>query len=72
MATPTVVKSPGAVMQAELLEELRQAEQDFARGELVEITIEELDRFIAAGKWPWPEGSSEQGPRSGARGTRGS
>ena len=44
--------------QAELEEELRQAEADFARGDFVELTLEELDRCIAAGEWPWPEESS--------------
>jgi hypothetical protein len=60
MATPTTaVKGPEAAMQAELEEELRQAERDFARGDFIEVTVEQLDRCIAAGKWPWPEESSE-------------
>jgi hypothetical protein len=45
--------------QAELEEELRQAEEDFARGDFVALTIEQLDRCIAAGEWPWPEESSK-------------
>jgi low affinity Fe/Cu permease len=60
MATPTaIVKTSQAAMQAELDEELRQAEEDFARGDFIELTIEQLDRCIAAGVWPWPDGSSE-------------
>lgn len=55
MATPTTAaKTRDAATQAQLEEELRQAE-DFARGDFIEVTIEELDRCIAAGKWPWPE-----------------
>jgi transcription elongation GreA/GreB family factor len=60
MATAmTAEKSPDAAMQAELEDELRQAEQDFARGDFIEVTIDELDRCIAAGQWPWPEESSK-------------
>lgn len=46
-------------MQAELEEELRRAEQDFTRGDFIELTVEDLDRSIAAGEWPWPTESSE-------------
>ena len=60
MATPTAAAKPAqAVMQDELEAELRQAEQDFARGDFIELTVEQLDRCIAAGEWPWPEESSE-------------
>jgi hypothetical protein len=56
MSTPTAaVNTSQTATQAELLEEeLRQAEQDFARGDFIELTIEQLDRCIAAGEWPWP------------------
>jgi hypothetical protein len=53
------VKSPQAELHAGLEEELRQAEQDFARGDYIELTVEQLDRCSAAGKWPWQRGSSE-------------
>ena len=60
MATPdTAAKHPPPTAQAELEMELRQAEDDFARGDFVELTVEELDRCIAAGKWPWANESSE-------------
>jgi len=60
MATPEAAENkPDRVMQAELERELRQAEDDFARGDFIELTIEELDRAIAAGVWPWPEDSSK-------------
>jgi hypothetical protein len=59
MATPNAAKSLDATGQAALEEELRQAEEDFARGDFLELTSEELDRCIAAGEWPWPDGSSE-------------
>lgn len=60
MARPTTaVKSSQATLQAELAEELRQAEEDFARGDFVELTIDELDQCIAAGEWPWQHASSE-------------
>ena len=60
MATPTpAVKNPQADRHAELEAELRRAEEDFARGDFVELTIEQLDQCIAAGVWPWPDVSSE-------------
>jgi hypothetical protein len=60
MATPNVATAAQASnAQAELEEELRQAERDFANGDFIELTIEELDRCIAAGKWPWPDESSK-------------
>jgi hypothetical protein len=60
MTTPiSTAKSSQATLQAELEEELRQAEEDFARGDFVELTVEELDRCIAAGEWPWQRASSE-------------
>lgn len=60
MTTPsaTAKDSRVATQQTELEGELRQAEADFARGDFVELTIDELDRCIAAGEWPWPDDSS--------------
>ena len=58
MATPNTAENLDATAQ-ELEEELRQADQDFACGDFVELSLEELDRCIAAGKWPWPEESSK-------------
>jgi hypothetical protein len=46
-------------LQRELEDELRQAEEDFARGDFVELTSEDLDRCIAAGEWPWQRASSD-------------
>jgi hypothetical protein len=60
MATMTTTSGNSQFQtQAELDLELRQAEEDFARGDFIELTIEELDRCIAAGKWPWQDASSE-------------
>jgi hypothetical protein len=59
MATQNAAaKTHEAMMQAELEEDLRQAEADFARGDFIELTIEQLDECITDGKWPWPEESS--------------
>ncbi len=60
MATPNTAKSLEMAMQAELEEELRSAEQDFARGDFVELTVQELDRSIDAGEWPWARESSSE------------
>jgi hypothetical protein len=60
MATPNAAaKSLELTMQAELQKELERAEQDFARGDFIELTVADLDGCIAAGEWPWPTESSE-------------
>lgn len=60
MATPdATAQNLETTRQAELEEQLRQAEQDFARGDFIEVTVEQLDRCIAAGQWPWPDASSD-------------
>jgi hypothetical protein len=41
-----------------LEEELRAAERDFAGGDFIEVTVEELERCTLAGKWPWQHESS--------------
>ena len=54
MATVTAAtKAFDAPDQAVLAEELRHAEKDLANGDFIDVTIEELDRCIVAGKWPW-------------------
>ncbi len=47
------IPSPQAASQAELEDELRQANEDFATGAFVELTVEDLDRCIVDGEWPW-------------------
>ncbi len=42
----------------ELERELRQAEEDFARGDYIELTSEQLERCIETGESPWPDESS--------------
>lgn len=60
MSTPnTAVKTTQVTEQAALEDELRQAEADFAHGGFIELTVDDLDRSIAAGEWPWPDESSE-------------
>lgn len=60
MPTPTTAaRSSDAAAQAELEHELRLAEEDFVNGDFVEIAIEELDRCVAAGEWPWQLEPSE-------------
>jgi hypothetical protein len=60
MTTPNAAAkgTQATTQQAQLEEELRQAEADFAHGDFVELTLEEIDRCIAAGEWPWPDESS--------------
>ncbi len=60
MTTPNAAAEGFEAMtgQGELEGELRQAEADFARGDFIDVTLDELDRCIAAGEWPWPEESS--------------
>jgi hypothetical protein len=49
----------GLSTQADLDDELRSAERDFELGDFIEVTVEQLDRCVAAGEWPWPSGASE-------------
>jgi hypothetical protein len=60
MVTPTAaVTTSDAVAQAELEKELRRAEDDFTNGAFIDVTIEELDRCIAAAQWPWQRERSD-------------
>lgn len=59
MATPTAaLKDSETSSQAALESELQQAETEFADGDFVEITLDELDACVAAGTWPWQRASS--------------
>ena len=44
----------GRKARLELEEELRQADGDFARGDYIELTAEQLARCIEIGESPWP------------------
>jgi hypothetical protein len=44
--------------QADLELELRRTEEEFAHGDFVDLTVDELDRCVEAGKWPWQHVSS--------------
>ncbi len=44
---------------ARLEEELRQAEADFANGDYIELTTEQLERCIRTGESPWPDESRD-------------
>jgi hypothetical protein len=56
MITPHAAeRNHDALDRTDLEEELRLAEKDFQRGDFIELTVEELDRCIAAGEWPWPK-----------------
>jgi hypothetical protein len=43
---------------AELEAELCAAVRDFETGNYIELTLEQLDRCIETGEWPWPDESS--------------
>lgn len=53
-----VLASKRVKVPPDLAEELRQAEEDFLRGDYIELTVEQLDRCIATGESPWPDESS--------------
>jgi hypothetical protein len=60
MATPiATTEGLEVTLQGDLESELCRAEQDFEQGAFIELTVEELDRCIAVGEWPWASGSSE-------------
>jgi|HubBroStandDraft_2_1064218.scaffolds.fasta_scaffold479681_1 hypothetical protein len=41
----------------DLADELRQADKDFARGDYLELTGEQLDRCVSRGESPWADES---------------
>lgn len=63
MVTPKPSRRPltreEEIAQAELEDELRQAERDIENGDFIELTEEQLDECIASGRWPWENESSE-------------
>ena len=62
MATPKAARTsnPKRVSVPRDLEaELRQADEDFKRGDFIELTKEQMDRAIATGASPWPDESSD-------------
>lgn len=58
MTTPPAAQIPELTTRAELEAELRSAEQDFAQGNFIELTVQELDRCVGANEWPWPSAAS--------------
>lgn len=59
MATPNAAaKGLERADQTDLEDELRRAEEDFARGDFIDVDVDELDRCVAAGEWPWPNEST--------------
>jgi hypothetical protein len=48
--TTETVSETGAPLE----DELCRANEDFERGEYIELTDDELERCIAAGESPWP------------------
>jgi len=53
-SVPAARQAPPAL---ELEEELLRAEADFARGDFIELSREELDHCIQTGESPWPDAS---------------
>jgi hypothetical protein len=41
----------------DLEQELRRADDDFERGDYIELTPEQLERCVATGESPWPDES---------------
>lgn len=48
--TTETVRETGAPLEGEL----RRANEDFERGDYIELTGDELERCIATGESPWP------------------
>ncbi len=57
MVTPKTSRRPltreEEIAQAELEDELRQAERDIENGDFIELTSEQLDRIVETGESPW-------------------
>lgn len=57
-SVPVVARGRVGRASPELEQELRQADEDFTRGDYIELTPEQLERCIATGESPWPDESS--------------
>ncbi len=59
LAVPSAatVQAPRRVTWADptLEHELRQAMEEFERGDYIELTVEQLEHCAAAGESPWPD-----------------
>lgn len=55
---PASATSSQVATEAALDVELRRAEDDFASGEFIDLSVDELDRCIDAGVSPWQRASS--------------
>jgi hypothetical protein len=53
----TVLTTRRVAVPPDLAEELGQADEDFERGDYIELTVEQLDRCLATGESPWPDES---------------
>jgi len=53
----TAISTRRVEVPPDLANELRQADEDFERGDYIELTVEQLDRCIATGESPWPDES---------------
>lgn len=53
LARPHAAQRLEITTHVELETELRSAEQDFAQGDFVELTVQELDGCVKANEWPW-------------------
>jgi hypothetical protein len=59
MATPTAATTPTRTEHhLDIENELQQANSDFDQGDFIELSIDEFDRCVDAGVWPWQRESS--------------
>lgn len=57
MPTPNAAEKVS--QQADLEDELHQAEQEFAEGDFVDVTVAQLDRCLNTEQWPWANESCD-------------
>jgi len=57
LPAPAPVGAPAPIDESDLLAEILAAEADFARGDYIELTPEQLRRAIETGESPWPDES---------------
>ena len=55
MPTPMAVSKSSQAMQSDFEDELRRAREDFASGDFIDLTIEEIDRCLDAVEFDWAE-----------------
>ncbi len=54
--TATDLSTATHLPPASALQDIHDALEDLERGDYIDLTPEQLDRWVESGEWPWPDG----------------